>query len=410
MRRFVPIFLFGFCLGALYLGMLLLGCATEASAADWPRFLGPSANGISSETGINKNWKQNPPTVLWKVDLTDDGYAGPAVAGNRVFIVDHQGNQDILRMLDVNTGQEKGRYSYDEPANKNYGFARCTPLIANGKIYTVSYSGTVLCLDMKSGKPAWTRNLVKEFGGRVIDWGYSWSMIIDDNKLIVQPGGPNAAVAALNPATGATIWAGGGSDKNGYATPVVATLNGKKQYIIFTAERLMGVDPANGRTIWSFPWKTGCDVNAATPIVMGNTILITTNYGHGSALVQVNGATTQQVWKNNIMSRFTTPLYIGGYCYVTTEANQLTCFDPKTGDTKWTQRGFGWGGLCAVDGAIIVCDGNSGDVVLFDADPTAYKELGRVKPLGGQSWTAPIVANGKLIVRNKKAIVALSLK
>ncbi|HOF86591.1 MAG TPA: PQQ-binding-like beta-propeller repeat protein, partial [Armatimonadota bacterium] len=336
--------------------------------------------------------------------------AGPAVAGKRVFIVDHQGDQDILRMLDLRTGEEKGRYSYPEPARENYGFARCTPLIVNDKIYTVSYSGTVLCLDLNTGKPAWTRNLVREFGGRIIDWGYSWSMIIDDNKLIVQPGGPNAAVAALDPATGATVWAGGGSDKNGYATPVVATLNGKKQYVIFTAERLMGVDPANGRMIWSFPWKTGCDVNAATPIVMGNTILITTNYGHGTALVEVNGAAARQVWKNGIMSRFTTPLYLDGYCYVTTEANKLTCFDPKTGETKWAQSGFGWGGLCAVDGVIIACDGNSGDVVMFDADPSAYRELGRVKPLGGQSWTAPIVADGTLIVRNKKAIVALALK
>jgi outer membrane protein assembly factor BamB len=400
MRRIALLTLVALCLGAL----------TTASAADWPCFLGPNDNGISPETGINKNWAQKPPKVLWKVDLTDDGYAGPAAANNRVFIVDHQGDKDIVRMFDLDTGQDKGRYSYAEPSRANYGYARCTPLVANGKIYTVSYSGTVLCLDMRSGKPTWTRNLVKEFGGRIVDWGYSWSMIIDDNKLIVQPGGPNTAVAALNPSTGATIWAGGGSDKTGYATPVVATLNGKKQYVIFTAERLMGVDPANGHMIWGFPWKTGCDVNAATPIVMGNTIFITTNYGHGSALVQVNGNKAQAVWTNKIQSRFTTPIYIGGHCYVTTEANQLVCIDPKTGDIKWQQKGFGWGGLCAADGTIIVCDGNTGDVVMFAADATAYKELGRIKPLGGQSWTAPIIADGKLIVRNKNSMVALALK
>lgn len=392
--------------------LLLAACALAAAfAADWPRFLGPNGNGIAPDTGINKNWNQKPPKELWRVDLTDNGYAGPAVARGKVLILDHQEGKDILRMLDLATGQENGRFSYDEPSRENYGYGRGTPLIAGGRIYTVSYSGIVICLDWKTGKEAWRRNMVQDFGGRVPQWGYSWSMIIDDNKLIVQPGGPNAAVAALNPETGATIWAGAGSDVCGYATPVVATINGAKQYVIFSTGGLMGVDPAKGSRLWFYPWKTGCDVNAATPIVLGNNVFITSDYGHGSAYVNVTAMGAATGWSNTtVMSRFSTPLYVDGYCYTTCEANKLTCLDPKTGDISWQQPGFGWGALCGVDGTFIVVDGNNGDVVMFEQNAKAYKELGRIRPLGGQSWTAPIIADGKLLVRNKKTLVCLDLK
>jgi outer membrane protein assembly factor BamB len=392
--------------------LLLAALAVSAvCAADWPRFLGPNGNGIAPDTGINKNWTQKPPKELWKIDLTDNGYAGPAVANGKVIILDHQEKKDILRVIDLNTGQENGRFSYDEPSGENYGHARCTPLVAGGRIYTVSFSGIVLCLDWKTGKELWRRHMVKDFGGTLPGWGYSWSMIVDDGKLIVQPGGPNAAVAALNPATGATIWAGGGSDKAGYATPVVATLAGKEQYLIFSAGGLMGINPANGQRLWQFPWKTSYDVNAATPIVIGNSVFITTGYGHGSALVNVTGAGAAQAWANTaVQSKFSTPVYVGGVAYSTSESGQLICFDPKNGAVKWQKGGFGLGAVCAADGVIIAVGGDSGDVVMIDQDAGAYKELGRIKPLGGQSWTAPVIANGKLLIRNKKALVCLDLK
>lgn len=395
----------------LYLLLMLVALGLCAIGADWPRFLGPNANGISPDTGINKNWNQQPPKQLWKISLNDGGYAGPAVAYGKVFIIDHQGAQDIIRMLDLNTGNEDWHYSYTDTDKDNFGFSRCTPLISFGKVYTVSRTGNVVCLETKTGKLVWMRNLVADFGGRRPQWDYSWSMIVDDNKLLVQPGGPNAAVAALNPATGATIWAGGGSDVPGYATPVVATLNGKKQYIFFTAGGLLGIDPANGSRLWNYPWKTGCDVNAATPVVIDNSVFITADYGHGSALVNVTAQGAATAWADKtVMSRFTSPIYANGCCFVTTEANQIMCFDPKTGAVKWQHPGFGWGGLCGVDGTLIVCDGNTGEVAMIALDTTGYKELGRIKPLGGQSWTAPIVADGKLIVRNKNAMACLALK
>lgn len=383
-----------------------------AFAADWQQFLGPNRNGISPETGINQVWGQKPPKVLWKTALSDGGYAGPSAAGGKVFIVDHRGTQDVVRALHLNSGKDIWSFSYDEPAGNNYGFARATPTVSDGKVYTISRSGQVHCLNAGNGKKLWSRNLVADFRGQKPQWDYSMSALVDGNKVIVCPGGPNAAVAALDKNSGKTLWQGGNSDLPGYATPVTATLNGVKQYVVFTAYNLLGVDAGSGKLLWSYPWKTGCDVNAATPIVYGNSVFITSGYGHGCALIEVNGRIARTKWVNKEMqSQFASPILSGGVVYGTCgDQNRLACLDLATGRVRWQQRGFEKGGIIAVAGAFIVMDGRSGDVVMAWMRPTGYQELGRMKPLGGQSWTAPILADGKLIVRNTKMLACLDLK
>ncbi|MDH7569433.1 MAG: PQQ-binding-like beta-propeller repeat protein, partial [Armatimonadota bacterium] len=240
----------------------------------------------------------------------------------------------------------------------------------------------------------------------------SASPLVDGNKVIVCPGGPGAAVVALDAKSGKTMWKGGGSDLPGYATPVPATLNGKRQYIVFTAYNLIGVDAANGRLLWSFPWKTQYDVNAATPVVIGSSVFITSGYGRGCALVDLASGKPVKRWENReIQSHFNTPVYSGGFLYSTSDPNNLVCLDAKSGRAVWKQRGFEKGGLIGVDGALIVVDGAKGDVALVDMTPNGYKELGRVKPLGGsQSWAPPVLADGKLLVRNKRFLACLALK
>ncbi|MCX7886502.1 MAG: PQQ-binding-like beta-propeller repeat protein, partial [Verrucomicrobiae bacterium] len=216
-------------------------------AADWPNFLGPTRNSLSPETGLNKNWSTYPPRELWRVPMNDDGYAGPSVANGKVFIVDHRGDKDVVRALDLRTGKDVWTYSYNDRAKPNYGFARATPTVEGGKVYTVSRFGWVHCLDEKTGSLIWRKDVVAQFKGIIPRWEMAWSAVVDGDKLIVVPGGDGAAVAALDKNTGATVWKGGGSDKPGYATPVVATLHGVKQYVVFTAFHLIGVDAASGK-------------------------------------------------------------------------------------------------------------------------------------------------------------------
>jgi outer membrane protein assembly factor BamB len=342
--------------------------------------------------------------------MGDDGFAGPAVADGRVFIVDHEGADDVVRALDLKTGSNVWTYSYADSQRPNYGFARSTPAIDQGKVYTVSRMGVVNCLDAPTGAQVWSKNVVSEFKGQLPGWQMSMSPLVDGNRLIVCPAGPDASVAALDKLTGRTIWAGGGSQKMGYSTPVAASIGGRKQYIVFAGTALTGVDAAGGRLLWSVPWQTSYDVNAATPIVIGDTVFVTSGYARGCALVKVSGEKTEILWENkDISPHFNSPVFKDGYFYGSGDG-PLVCMEAKTGKVMWKQPGFEKGGLVGVDGCLIAVNGGGGDVVLLKMSPDQYTELGRMKPLGGQSWTAPIVADGKLIIRNKSALACLNLK
>jgi len=389
----------------------IISLSVSAYAADWPQFRGPNGTGISSETGINKSWKTKPPEVLWTMPLSDDGFAGPAVAEGKVFIIDHKRPNDVVRALDINTGEQLWAFQYPEIGGSNYGFARSTPAINGGKVYTLSRSGLLHCLSAADGAKVWSRNIIADFHGRPPKWQVAASPIIDGDKLIVAPGGQGAAVVALDKNTGNTIWQGGGSDRCGYATPVIATIGEKKQYVVFTGVSLIGVDIENGKLLWRFPWKTNHDVNAAMPIVHRNFIFITSGYRHGCALVKIVRGKAVPAWENKEMqAHFSSPILYKGHFYGTGDPGFLMCLDPKTGKALWKKRGFEKGGIIAVDGTIIGLNGRGGDLIMAALSSEAYRELGRIKPLGGQSWTAPVIAGGKLIVRNKKALACIDLR
>jgi len=383
--------------------------AVGALAADWPHWRGPDRNGIAPDTGINKDWNARPPQVLWQTPMHDDGYAGPAVADGRVFIIDHEGADDVVRAIDLETGQDLWQARYPDLARADYGFSRSSPVYDDGHLYTVSYLGQVHRISAASGEIVWSVNMRQQFAGVSPQWGYAMSALIDGDRVIVVPGGPDACVVALDKATGEVIWAGGGSDIPGYATPVKATIQEVEQYVVFAGKSLIGVAVADGRLLWRVPWETAYDVNAATPIISGNAIYITSNYKRGCAVISIEADGPRIVWENtNMASHFNTSVFHDGYLYGPSNPN-LVCLDPSNGQIMWQQSGFERGGCVGVDGVIIAMGGASGDVVMVEATPERYHELGRIRPLGGQSWTAPIIANGRLIIRNKQALACLDI-
>ena len=379
-------------------------------AADWPNFMGPNANGIAPDKGINKSWSSKPPKKLWEVPMGDDGYAGPSVAAGKLYIVDHEGSQDIVKCLDFATGKQVWAYAYDEASRSNYGFAKTTPAVSGGYVYTISRQGILLCIDTKTGKPVWWRNIVNDFGGRKPGWDYSQSPLVDGNKLIICPGGPTASVVALDKKSGKIIWQSG-DDAPSYATPVKAKISGITQYLVFSASGLHGYDTGSGKHLWHVPWKTSHNVHAAVPIPIGNSVYISSGYGVGCGLVEVGKTEAKVKWSSKaIPAHFSSAIYSGGHIYGTGDPGNLVCLDPTDGSVKWTHDGFEKGGICGVDGVILALDGKSGALVMVKMTPEKYVELGRFTPLGGQSWTAPIVADGRLVVRNKTALACFDLK
>ncbi len=391
--------------------MIAAALALAFQAADWPRFRGPNADGISPERGIRKDWNARPPAVLWRVDMGDDGYAGPSVSGGLVFIVDHSGDQDIVRARELGTGKERWRYAYAESSRNVYGFARATPTVANGRVYTLSREGRLLCLDAKSGRLVWQTHLKSDLGGESPMWGYAAPPLLNGKRLIVWPGGKQGAMAALDAETGKVLMRGGADDVPGYGMPVIATLSGRRQYVMTVWKGFVGVSTDTGELLWRIPWETTDGTNVACPIVIGDSVFVTSSYNMGCALYRIGRSGPEERWRNKeIRAHMNTPVLVGGHIYGIGDPTHLVCLDPATGNARWKEPGFEKGGLVAVDGVLIAMNGSRGDVVMVKVNPERYEELGRFTPLGGQSWSPPIVADGKLIVRNRKALACIALK
>jgi hypothetical protein len=388
----------------------------SAFGGDWPRFLGPGADSISAETGINKDWSAKAPAELWRVALTDEGFSGPAIVGGVLYILDHKGEQDVVRAIDVASGKDKWSFAYDEGGDENHGFTRCTPTIEEGKVYTVSRSGVVHCIDAAKGAKVWHADVMGENGGEPPKWGAANSAFIDGDKIIAIAAGENRHVVALDKKTGKKIWSGGGTDIAGYSTPVVAELGGKRAYLIFTGKSLIAVDAKEGKLLWRHPWETRLDSNAGSPIVVGEDLIwIASGYRRGCALLKVGGDKIEELWKSNRISpHWSSAALIEGHLYTTTAPGYLVCVEAMSGKEKWrsrgTARGFEHGGLIAIDGTLIVVEGNTGNVVQVAVSTEEYKELGRVNPLkSARCWVAPVVADKKLYVRSPKELVCLDI-
>jgi outer membrane protein assembly factor BamB len=389
-----------------------LFCAV-AGAADWPHFRGPASNGIAPDTGINKHWAAKAPAKLWRLKLSDQGHGGPAVAGGKVFFIDHVGGDDIVRAVSLADGKDLWQHRYPDATLANYGFTRSTPAVDGDRVYTVSRQGKVHCLKAATGQVVWALDLVKDLGCKRPGWDYASSPLIDGERLILVPGG-DKSVAAVNKLTGKIIWQGGAADAAaGYSTPVVATIAKQKQYVVFTGTQLSGVAADDGKVLWSFPWKTAHDVNAATPVVIGESVFISSGYNTGCALVDVSATGAVQRWRNkSVREHLSSAVTDGEYIYSTDDAGAVVCLEVKTGAEKWRggPKTIEKGGLIAVDGVLLVLSGKNGELLMVEMSPKGYKELGRLTPLGGQSWVTPVLAGGNLLVRNNDAMVCLNLK
>jgi len=390
-------------------------CAS-VGAGDWPRFLGPKADSVSPETGINKDWNANPPKEFWRVSMTDEGFSGPAVKDGIVYLHDHLESNDVIRALDARDGREIWRFSYPEEGAENHGFTRATPTIEEGRVYTISRTGVVHCLDIAKGELVWRVDVMKRHGGEPPNWGNANSALIDGDRLIAIAAGQDSHVVALNKANGETIWAGGGTDIAGYGTPAVAVLDGTKQYLVFTGKSMIGVAAEDGTLLWRHPWETRLDSNASAPIVVDeNSVWIASGYRRGCALLRIDGSDVSEIWTSKKISpHWSSAVFVDGHIYTTTAPGYLVCVEAKSGQEKWrskgTARGFEHGGLIGIDGTLIVIEGNTGNVVQVALTTEGYQEFGRINPLdSARCWTAPVVAEKRLYVRSPEELVCLDI-
>jgi outer membrane protein assembly factor BamB len=397
----------------LILLAVLVACAAAAEpSTDWPGWRGQKGDGFAAGTGFNTEWTTKPPKELWRAKLSVAGHSGVAAAGGLAYIIDHDGKTAVVRALALADGKEAWRFAFDDAEKENFGYDRATPAIDGGSVFCIGRLGQVFSLNARTGAKNWQADFA-QLGGRKPGWGYTSSPVVDGQALLVLPGAKEGVLQLLDKKTGKAGAKLGGDDAQGYATPVVATLNGVKQYVVMSAKRISGIDAAKGTLLWQHPWITAHNVNAPAPIVLGNSVFITSGYGHGCALLDVAAGGVKVRWENKAMvSHFSSPLASEGCIYGTSDPGQLMCLDAASGAVKWTQKGFGKGAVVGLPGHLVVIDSDLGEAALVKLSPTAYEEVGRLRPFAkkAQYWSPPIIADRKLLIRGSDELVCFDLR
>ena len=373
--------------------------AQAQQAGDWPQWRGPDGSGVSRETKWNSAALTGGAKIAWKASV-GAGYSAVSVKGPRLYTMGNKDNADSVVCLNTADGAEVWRQSYPCKGG-SYPGPRATPLVDGDVVYTVGRDGDVLCLDAAKGTIVWQVNITKDFGAQQPGWSHSASPSLLGDALVL-----NACRngLAFDKKTGKKLWASP-SDVCGYATPVFVGAAAKRQALIFGAKAMYGVDAATGNAIWSYPWQTGYDVNAADPLPIDDTIFITSGYGKGCALLKAAGSDVKAVWQNAVMKNHVgTPVYIDGHIYgidgqVSDSSGCVVCMDAKTGAEKWRQK-VGFASMMATtDKLIVLCE--RGDLIIADASPVAYKEVSRAKVLErAKSWTMPVLCGGMIYCRS----------
>ncbi len=373
---------------------------SEPTTCAWPQWRGPNHNGIVSNTGFNFDWKTKPPVKRWQIQV-GIGFSSIAVCDGKVFTMGHRDEKDLVYCLDLKTGHEHWTHSYDAPLDDGYyeGGPNATPSVEGDRVYTLGKHGQVYCLDVNNGDVVWQQNL-EQLGLKPPDMGFSGGPLLWKDRLFFNAG---SAGIALEKSDGGVAWKSDPGPAS-YAAPVLFEDKGKPVLALFTARALDALDPDTGTALWSYPWKTSYDINAADPIILDQKMFLASGYSRGCGVIDFSSGKPEEIWQNKaIKSHFSPNVLLDGCVYgLSGQSNnpaEFVCVDFHSGDVKWEQRGFKVGTVTVVDGKLLILDGE-GELVAAEANPRQYREIGRFRILTGKCWTTPAIADGCLLARN----------
>jgi outer membrane protein assembly factor BamB len=386
--------------------------ALAQSSADWPQWRGPNRDGISKETGLLKEWPAQGPPLVWKAAGAGRGYSSFSIANGRLYTMGLRGEREFVIAFDLANGKEVWATPHGGAFRNDRGDGpRGTPTIDGERIYALGGNGDLTCLEARTGKIVWTKNVLREFGGSNIQWGISESPLVMGNKVMVNAGGRNASIVALNKENGAVIWKSQ-SDEAGYSSAIPLQVNGGTQVVFFTAQRALGLDVNDGRLLWEYGKPANNVANVATPIARGNRVFISSDYGTGGGVVEIkaDGRAQEVYFTKDMRNHHSSSVLVGDYLYGFS-SSVLTAMKFDTGEIAWRDRSVGKGSLVYADGNLY-CFSENGVVGLVEATPTGYHEKGRFRIQQGElpTWTHPVVAGGRLYLRDQDTIYAFDVK
>jgi outer membrane protein assembly factor BamB len=441
----------------LLLPTVLLICTSPLCADDWPQWLGPQRDAVWRESGILEKFPQGGPKVRWRTPI-GAGYSGPVVANGRVYVTDRilaegvknpdnpfrsppiAGKERIL-CLNEKTGELMWKHEYDCTYQISYADGpRATPLVHDGRLYTLGAMGNLLCLDADKGTVIWSKDFVADCKAPVPLWGFAASPLLDGDKLICLVGGKDRIVVAFDKNTGAEKWHAlsfhNRQTQIGYCPPVIYTLGGKRQLIIWHPEAVNGLNPENGELYWSQPFAVRANLTISTPRQAGDLLFLTSFY-NGALMLQFRDGKPSVLWRSQVTSEMPdrtdtlnsiipTPFLKDGYIYGVCSYGELRCLRARDGKRMWMS-------LKATDvpdervrwaNAFLIAQGDrfflpneKGDLIIACLTPKGYEEIDRAHildptdPSPGRLvvWSHPAFANKSMYARNDKEIVCVSL-
>ncbi|MBU6399910.1 MAG: PQQ-binding-like beta-propeller repeat protein [Verrucomicrobia bacterium] len=406
---------------------------SPAFADDWPQWQGPDRDAISKERGLLQAWPKGGPPLAWEIKGLGGGYSAPAIAAGRIFGMSTRGEDEVVWALSETDGKELWVARVGPAFRQSWPQGKegpgCTPTVAGERLYVLSMSGDLACLQVTDGKRMWQRSLQKDFGGTVPNWSYRESPLVDGNKVICTPGGPEATLVALDKLTGDTLWKSQvpGSPRAAYASAIAIDFNGQRQYVQFTHRGVVGVAAADGKFLWQYNRPAnGMGINCSTPIYHDAQVFAASAYGAGGGLVKLSqdangGVTAQEVYLTKKMqNHHGGMILLDGCLYGANGGNEggaLLCLDFQTGKVLWDERDDPE--HRAPKGSVALADGRlyyrteKGAMLLLEPSPKEYLERGRFEQpdrSGLPDWAHPVIANGKLYLRDQGVLLCYDVK
>jgi outer membrane protein assembly factor BamB len=407
----------------------LLAVALPVLASDWPQWRGPDRDDVSRETGLLKTWPKGGPKLLWTFREAGAGYSGPAVVGDRLYSLGADDKSDTIYALDVETGKKVWSTPIAPVSVLDRGDGpRGTATVDGDLVYGMTGQGVLICVERTTGKEKWHKSLTKDLGGNIMarQWGYSESPLVDGDKVVCTPGGKDGTMAALDKMTGAVVWRSKGvTDSAGFSSPIVAEVGGVRQYIELTARGVIGVDAKDGKLLWRYEDSGFRTAVIPTAIFHDDCVFATSGYGAGCAFLRLSPSDTgtkyEKIYANkNMVNHHGGVVLFGENLYGYSDGKGWVCLKFKTGEVVWAEKNaLEKGSLTCADGQLYCYGENTGTVVLAEASPTAWKENGRftipekstIRKAGGTKfWTHPVVANGRLYLRDQDLLFCYDIK
>lgn len=397
---------------------ILIASALLAAAADWPQYFGPNHDGASSETGLARSWPKDGPKLVWE-KKAGSGLSGPVVAGGRAILFHRVDADEVVECVEAATGNEIWKKSYRSRYTDDFNFddgPRSTPLIAGDKVFTLGADGDLSAFELMTGKQLWQRNINKDYQVQKGFFGVATSPMLAGGKLVINVGGKGAGVVAFDPVTGKELWKATDHAVS-YSSPITAKIDNEELAIFFTRQGLLAISPNKGEVRYENPWRPrlNASVNAASPIVSGNQIFISTSYGTGAIVLEASKGELKEVWKGDksLSCHYSTPIRIGDHLFGIDgrqeERARMRCVEWKSGKVLWSKPEFGCATLIAADGLILAFT-ESGELVLIEPSTKEYKELARAVILGTKVRAPHALSGGKVFARDGSKWVCVDVK